>query len=204
MVAAAEKDGKAAGALHDRFNMFAVTPLVVMTLLSLVSPSAWNQALLSWSTFAYVAVDIVYNAIVPECQPNTTRWLTIMLHHFVTLWLVYHPCMHPANADMTAKCTVVEVNTLILTLNRELKWKSLTYAFYATWVSMRLVWYPYLIFHFHERITSFGAKPFDYTYCQTVVAVVVLCALNWLWTFEVVAKLAQPKQPKAKPKKTAD
>lgn len=189
------QSGKEAAAAHDHFNLYAVTPLVVLTFCALVQPEPWGYYL-SVATLLYIIADIAYNALVPECQPNTTRWATIMLHHVVTLWLVLHPVLHAENANMTAACTIVEINTLILTVNRNLKWKSLTYAFYFTWVTQRLIWYPYVIYYNHATIVRWGAKPFDYFYCQTVVTIAVLCVLNFVWTAEVVVGLM-----KAKPQK---
>jgi hypothetical protein len=188
---------KEAAATHDRFNLYAVTPLVILTLASYTSTSQLTHEVLSYATLTYVVCDILYNLAVPQCQPNLTRWATIMLHHVVTVWLVLHPCLHRENADMTAGATIVEINTLILTVNRNLKWKSLTYAFYFTWVTMRLIWYPYLTYVHHVRMTGWGAKLFDYYYNQTIGTVVVLCALNWLWTYEVVSGLLA-KKPKQK------
>jgi hypothetical protein len=186
---------KEAAAAHDHFNLYAVTPLVVLTFCAIVQTQPW-AFYLSVATLVYIIADIVYNALVPECQPNTTRWATIMLHHVVTLWLVLHPVLHPENAHLTAACTIVEVNTLILTVNRNLKWKSLTYAFYFTWVTQRLIWYPYLIYLNHVTIVAWGAKPFDYFHCQTVGTVAVLCALNFVWTAEVVMGLLKKPQKK--------
>lgn len=193
---------KAAAAQHDRLNLYAITPLVVLTLAALATASHPTIcATLSFATAAYIVADIIYNAVVPECQPNAFRWATIMLHHFVTFWLVLHPCLHLENSDMTALATIVEINTLILTANRDLKWKSLTYAFYFTWVTMRLVWYPYLAIYNHARITTWGAKMYDYYWMQTVGTVVILCALNWLWTFEVLAGILSKKPKSGKDKK---
>lgn len=193
---------KEAAVLHDRLNLVGIGPLVGLTIAAYASgsnPSVCTA--LTILTAVYIVTDMFYHCLVPACQPNFFRWSTIMLHHLVTFWLVLHPCLHPVNADMTAPCTLVEINTLILTVNRGLKWKSLTFAFYFTWVTMRLVMYPFLVFRNHARITAWGAQMFDYHWFQTVATVAVLCALNWLWTFEVLAGKAKPKaQPEKKTK----
>ncbi|KAG8464594.1 hypothetical protein KFE25_009962 [Diacronema lutheri] len=190
---------KQAAAVHGRFNLFAITPLVVLTIVAYATSKQQSVCLsLSYATAAHIAIDTVWNLVVPQCQPTYFRWSTVMLHHLVTFWLVLHPCMHVENADMTPACTIVEINTLLLTASRHFKKsKAITYSFYVTWVTMRLMWYPYIAFDHHARITQWGATMYDYSWMQTVGTVIVLCVLNVLWTYEVIKSLL-PKKPKDK------
>lgn len=191
------EEGKRAAEAHDRFNLVAITPLALLTVASFATGSRQVDVLLTNATLAYICIDTVYNLAMPACQPSAFRLASITVHHLFTFWLTLHPVLHHENSDMTALCTVVEINTLILTVNRQLKWKSLTVAFYATWVAMRLVWYPYLIHVLNTRIRTWGAAWGDYYHVQVVASVIVLCALNVMWTVEVVAGMMKKK--KAKP-----
>jgi hypothetical protein len=181
-------DGKLAAAMHNRFNIYVVTPLVLLTFWALFNQTAASHAILAWLTLTYAAADTLYIVLVPHCQPSATRRVTILLHHAATIWLTLHPCMHPEDADLTPLFTIVEINTLILTLKNALKWRWLTPAFYATWIAMRLFWYPYLVWRFDGRVRD-GPLPCNVLYLQTVGSVCVLSALNWFWTAEVVANV---------------
>jgi len=185
--------------IHDRFNIAAITPLVSLTVAAFARPCRSTDVTLSYSTFTYILVDIVYHLLVPRIQPSFFRFSTIMAHHLVTAWLLLHPILHPEHAHFTKYCTIVEINTLFLTMNKFLKWKLMQFGFYSTWVGMRLVWYPYLIKRFHDTMIRWGATPAltDYNYCQVVGSLGVLCGFNYVWTAEVVAKLLRNKKKNA-------
>eukprot|EP00448_Togula_jolla_P035737 CAMPEP_0170626952 /NCGR_PEP_ID=MMETSP0224-20130122/31657_1 /TAXON_ID=285029 /ORGANISM="Togula jolla, Strain CCCM 725" /LENGTH=147 /DNA_ID=CAMNT_0010953809 /DNA_START=119 /DNA_END=562 /DNA_ORIENTATION=- len=142
----------------------------------------------------YVACDVVYNTIDPQCQPGKFRLSTILFHHFVTMWLVLHPWQHPENGHLTAYSTVVELNTLFITLQRLFKSKFCQMGFYATWLSMRLMWYPYLIRRYHNAIVQWGAAPLTYTWWQVVGSQCVLVGLNFVWTGEVLYGMLRRKR----------
>lgn len=192
------EEHKLAAARHEDFNLFAIPPLVVLTLLSLWARSPQVNKFLSFSTEGYIVVDTFYNLIVPHCQPSAFRLWTIVIHHLMTGWLTLHPCLYEENNDMTAWWTTVEINTLILTVNRKLKSAFLTKVFFATWAIMRLIWYPYLTYISHVRILGWGAAPCGYHHLQIVLSGILLCALNWLWTFEVVTQRSKVAAPKEK------
>eukprot|EP00913_Durusdinium_trenchii_P003905 g3614.t1 len=128
--------------IHDRFNLFMIPPLVLLTGCSLASPSRMTHNALAWSVLSYMLLDIAYNLLAPECQPTWCRWVTILIHHVTAAWLVCFPINHQDFGDLTAYCTLVEVNTLFLTLFKV----------------FRLLWYPYLVYHFHEVVSGGGFK----------------------------------------------
>jgi len=180
--------GKRAAEIHDKFNFVVISPLVALTGVALLTKSPALQTALSKATLAYIVADIAWNVVAPECQPHQWRWITIMIHHCVTAALVLHPIMHPENADLTAYCTVVEIQTLLLTAHRLCKNNKFFFqAQFAAWVLLRLGLYPYLVRHFHQRMVQWGAQPslLDFTYCQVVGSQLVLNTLNFIWTWEV-------------------
>lgn len=179
--------GKAAAALHDRFNIVAMTPVTLLTVHTLIWPSLEVDTMLTYFTFSYILVDIVYHLMAPHCQPNAFRLRTILFHHSVTACLLLWPIQNPEWRCESKKLTVVEINTIILTVNKGLKWRSLQIAFLTTWVSMRLMWKPYLVYIYHQEAVAVGrASLLDLGYWQVVVTMASLCVLNFLWTAEVL------------------
>merc|ERR1712079_74995 len=187
-----------AGALHDRFNLVFIPPLVTLTALSLLRPTETLHLVLSWSVMAYILMDIVYHFVVPHCQPGPVRLVTTLIHHFIVVWLVLHPLSEPRHLHFTAWATIVEVNTLCQVLNKAFKMKIFSIGFLVTWFSLRLLWYPYLAYWFHNVLTGEGLQVFGYTYCQVVGSQVALCALGLFWSVEFVMGRAKPKDAKDK------
>mmetsp|Transcript_65257 Transcript_65257/g.165388 ORF Transcript_65257/g.165388 Transcript_65257/m.165388 type:complete len:209 (+) Transcript_65257:104-730(+) len=180
--------GKAAALRHDRFNLVFICPIIVLTVLSLLKRSdrqAGVHAALSWTTLGYIVADICYNALVPHCQPSKVRLGTILFHHLVTCWLVWHPIQHRADSGhITAYGTIVEVNTIFQTLHKVFRLKIFQQGFLATWVSMRLVWYPYCVWLTHLHMLTLDHLPGSYTYCQVVGSQFTLVCLNLFWSAE--------------------
>mmetsp|Transcript_85247 Transcript_85247/g.244788 ORF Transcript_85247/g.244788 Transcript_85247/m.244788 type:complete len:220 (-) Transcript_85247:130-789(-) len=183
--------GKAASLMHDRFNMVFIPPIVALTGLSLLKSSdrqAGVHTALTWTTFGYIVADIFYNALVPRCQPGKVRLGSILFHHFVTCWLLWHPIKFPDEGHITALCTIVEVNTVFQTMNKIWKRKIFQQGFMATWFSMRLLWYPYLVYRFHWHMKyEFMVDVGSYEYCQVVGSQFLLSGLNFFWTAEFLA-----------------
>mmetsp|Transcript_59739 Transcript_59739/g.175254 ORF Transcript_59739/g.175254 Transcript_59739/m.175254 type:complete len:205 (+) Transcript_59739:117-731(+) len=186
---------KAAAAAHDRFNAAAVTPIMVVLALCLALPSpdgakAANSAL-TWLILAYTCADLLYIVLAPHCQVGPMRWSTILLHHVVTLWLICHPILYPRHRHLVVQVAIVEVNTFVRILQRLTRWPLLEPAFMATWVTMRLVWCPYLVYSFHREALAQGFRRWGYTYCQTVGSQAVLCCLNLFWSGEFAMSLSR-------------
>mmetsp|Transcript_49642 Transcript_49642/g.138960 ORF Transcript_49642/g.138960 Transcript_49642/m.138960 type:complete len:216 (-) Transcript_49642:78-725(-) len=176
--------------LHDIFNLVFVLPIIVLTCVSLLWPSRYSHGFLSMFTFFYVALDTVYSWWIPQLHPSSFRWATVMVHHFTTLLLLLHPILCQEHGYFTAYCTIVELNTAFLTLQRMLRWRSMQVGFYVTWVGMRLIWYPYLLYLFASTV---AADPVQ-TRFQVIGSQAVLCALNFVWTAEVVYGLTVPRE----------
>ena len=119
----------------------------------------------------------------------------ILLHHVAAGVLVLHPLQYPEHHGyLTAYATIVEVNTLFHSLSKKFKaQKAFVHAFHATWIGLRLGWYPYLLAVVFPRVMQ-GYS--DRVYWQVVGSQAVLVGLNVLWTVEVVYGLLRPKKRK--------
>ena len=100
-----------------------------------------------------------------------------------------------AHGYLTAYATIVEVNTLFHSLSKKFKGQTaFVHAFHATWIGLRLGWYPYLLAVVFPRVMQ-GYS--DRVYWQVVGSQAVLVGLNFIWTAEVVYGLLRPKKRKA-------
>lgn len=189
-----------AGRQHDTFNVYAITPLIVLTLgayltsLTITSEPTVVDLALSWGTLVYLIIDIIYSIAVPSCYPTNSRMITILIHHVISAWLVLHPILYPQHLYFTKWCTIVEINTMFVTVNRLYKVPG-TYAMFAiTWILMRVIWYPALVPIFHHEMVDSGAEPFSYSYCQVVGSQIILCVLTLIWSFEAAAGMMKAKK----------
>ncbi|CAE7557849.1 unnamed protein product [Symbiodinium microadriaticum] len=180
--------------IHNCFNLFAIPPLVLLTGWSLAKPSPAAHKALSWSVLCYTMLDTIYNLMVPECQPSRRRWASILLHHVTAAWLVCFPISYEGFAHLTAYCTAVELNTMCFAIYKAFKGPAARAAHLLTWVVLRLGWYPYLVYHFHQAVRGAGFAVGSYEYCQSVGSQVILCSLNFFWTVEVALGMMQAKQ----------
>merc|ERR1711871_1274616 len=105
-------------------------------------PPLRESAWLTWGALFYSAFDIGYIYLQP-CVTNRPRQL--YLHHSATLVLAILGLLTKTES-MTAKCLLVEVNTVILTLQKMFRIRSLQPLMLATWGFYRLLWYPYLTY----------------------------------------------------------
>ncbi|CAJ1461454.1 unnamed protein product [Effrenium voratum] len=188
-------DEKAIRKIHDSFNLLAIPPLVLLTGVSLARPSRASNSALSWSVLGYMFLDITYNLLAPACQPTWRRWATILFHHVTAAWLVCFPIKYQQFAHLTAYCTLVEVNTFFLTLFKVFKWQFAQMGHLTSWVSLRLFWYPYLVYLFHTEVSGGGFQVGSYEHFQSVGSQVILCGLNFYWTVEVALGMLR-KRPK--------
>ena len=203
---------KAACRRHDKSTMAATVPLVGLTLYAAVVPSQPVHETLAYAITLYIGADTVYHALVPHCQPSGHRVATIMLHHALSLSMCAHSLAHPEHAHIGWRLTLVEANTLVHNANKVLRWRALNVAFYlsetrprpprrarpthprpshaAAWVSLRLVWCPYVALLLHDLMKGWPRAQ----YAQTVGAHVGICALNYYWTAEVIIGMVRPRK----------
>merc|ERR1712150_337151 len=92
------------------------------------------------------------------------------------------------NAHFVCWSLIVELNAVFLTLfkltNMESLKQVLWFLFLFTWVTLRLLWYPWLVYVYHKALISQGF--WSYNYVQVVGSHFVITALNYIWTVELV------------------
>lgn len=191
---ASKEEGKKASATHDRFNLVTIPPIVALTVWCLLAPTTFRNALLAWSLEAYIWVDVVYTLVVPQVHPNGTRWWSIMIHHFLTGFAMVHCINTPRNAHLLCWSTIVEINTLCQVIFKATKLKIFNLGFIATWFTMRLGWYPFIVWYYHGVVTGQGYSCFGHEYIQVVVGHFAITVLNYLWTIEFVGGMMKPRR----------
>ena len=172
---------------HDAFNLVVLLPVITLNLVNW-DRSGWHgRYFLSfwWVTFAYFAVDATLIALFPRCVRSPR---VILQHHSVTLAYILVPLIKRQYAWLMGTCLLVEVNTWFLIARRH--FKIFNFAFYFTWVLIRLLIYPLLFFvifftyrdHSHQVGTRFNLLFFAPLF-QSVFIV-----LNFKWTIDLLRK----------------
>ena len=88
----------------------------------------------------------------------------------------------------------VEVNTWLLIARRVIGGRAIELAFYATWIGLRNLYYPYLIWAFYNEWRTESAlcgSPWN-PILVTPICQACLSGLNYHWTLQLVMKLARP------------
>ena len=90
---------------------------------------------------------------------------------------------------------LVEVNTLLLTLKRNVSSSSLVFKvinllFYVTWISLRLVCFPILVVFFYQewrRYSESIGTSFNFIMLAPIFQFLIT-ALSFKWTYDMVMK----------------
>jgi hypothetical protein len=129
---------------HDMANLAALPLITVLSLVSLVSPKEGPRRALAFGMLAYIAADSAWIA----AQPDVVRApVPLLFHHFGTLILLLHSLSHAPHLRYVACMTLVELNSFFLILRRHVKRLWIELAFAATWLGIRVAWFPYLTGH---------------------------------------------------------
>lgn len=208
--------------VHDFFNLVALVPIVVLNVLNWNADrlykvfqgtgsirEAWTG---DWFepffaiTLLYFLVDLVWILVIPSCVKSP---LTIFQHHVCTMLYLYIPYVVRDYRWCMGACMIVEVNTWFLIARRvfnkqgfepwiidlsffSIRIKLISILFYATWIPIRCVLYPYLLIPFYRLWLEHSFK------VNTKVNLVLLCLplhfsfclLNLKWTYDlIVSKL---------------
>ena len=123
-----------------------------------------------------------YLVVVPACNADFGMFVSLIVHHLATLVL----CLAAFRLEvtyLTKLCMIVELNTLCLTLKKVFKIGIMNTGHLATWLTLRLMWYPYLQFYFNGEFGHYGVMSLDYM--QPCASLFVLNLLNWWWTYSL-------------------
>lgn len=133
---------------------------------------------LSVGAGVYSVLDILYIVIEPLV---TQRYWQIILHHIAVITMV-SITLESDTTSMTPTALLVELNTLILTVQKLFKIKWLTVPMLITWFFLRLVWYPiltYISFKYYSHPRLAG-----YHWWLQAISFAVLNGLNVFWSAE--------------------
>jgi hypothetical protein len=208
--------------VHDFFNLVALVPIVGLNVLNWNADKLWKvvkgtgSIRQAWTgdwfelffavTFLYFLVDLIWILRVPKCVKSP---LTILQHHVCTLLYLYIPYAVKDYRWCMGACMSVEVNTYFLIARRvfnqqgfepwvidlsffSIRIKLISILFYATWIPIRCMLYPYLLIPFYQLWLEYSTKV--HTKFNLVLFCLPLhsmfCALNAKWTFDLlVSKL---------------
>lgn len=151
--------------MHDMFNLVALSAVVGLAalhltrttdVLALWTRGDWNQTFgvaeeplffaLMHAFWVYLGIDSVWVLLQPAEVPGNAA--PIVLHHLACSVIVALPYHRPARlAWLTCASLLVEVNTLLLVLRRNLRQGGLAHravhaAFLSSWVMQRLLGFP--------------------------------------------------------------
>lgn len=154
----------------------------------------------------YLLIDVVWIYMVPSCVQAKPS--VIICHHVCTLVLVAIPILDNRWCWHGMIDLISEVNTLFLTIRRNLKldgpsYKLVNFLFYATWIASRVFLFPALAIFFVDEYLLLSKElgsPVN-IYIVGPVLQSLLVAFSYYWTYLMILKVAIP-TPKSK--KTID
>lgn len=162
---------KAACTFHDRVNLLALPVLGTLAAAGLFG--LYSATKVTNMFVMYIVADALWIWVEPDALPSLPQ--VVMAHHLVTIVLLLFPLRHPEFAHFTCWDGIVEINTFFLIARRQ--WKAqrkfMNYCYWATFLPMRLVLYPYLLFRFWFALEGFGLERVAVAICQFL-----LCGFN--------------------------
>jgi hypothetical protein len=136
----------------------------------------------------YFLLDTIFVGVYPQCVKSP---VVILSHHLCTALYMLIPYHYPTYHWAMSACMLVEINTWLLIARRTIGGKLLDAAFYVSWVLLRNVYYPYLIWAFYHEWrgeTEAVGSPWNWI-LVTPICQAFLTGLNYHWTLQLVVKL---------------
>ncbi|EKX33237.1 hypothetical protein GUITHDRAFT_43147, partial [Guillardia theta CCMP2712] len=132
--------------LHDNVNLIALFLLGGGAIAALALQDRNMHDLLTVSGFVYILLDSVWIFSQPKIVKSPGM---VGSHHIATLLVLLDPLLQPKHRVYTSACLLVEINTLLLLLRRRVSYSAIVEVpFILTWVLLRNIWYPLLMFYF--------------------------------------------------------
>jgi hypothetical protein len=165
--------------LHDALNIPLVGSLAFFCLLGL--GGQFNAVLLTNLFIYYIVLDSLWIALSPSAVPKFSS--VILVHHLFTFLILLHPLRYPEHSIETCRDGIVELNTFFLIARRQARRGSLLnvlFSFcYKITLSIRFIWQPYLIYHFHVILNVREGYPLS-EYMMVLATQICLCIFNIL------------------------
>lgn len=172
---------------HDIFNLVAIAGLNYMNIMYLAGRMDTN--LLLRMTLLYFLADMAYVGLFPRCVKSPE---VILCHHVASMSLIMLPYHNPNYVWALSYCMLVEINTWLLIAKRTISVGRvlLDVLFYVTWVLLRNVWYPYLVWLFAKEYLKVSSETGTYFNWFIMAAPLQagLTGLNFHWTFSLLRK----------------
>jgi hypothetical protein len=219
--------------VHDFFNLIALVPIVVLNMMNwnwemitkmppdMTMVKAWNGDWFTefWLvTFLYFVIDLTWMFVEPSCVKSP---MTIIQHHIATILYILIPYLYAEYQWCMGACMSVEINTWFLIARRvfnkqgfppwviglptglSIRIKLISIFFYVTWISIRVILYPYLMYAFYVMWTDTCAKDGSIFNALLIVQPLHLCfvLLNLKWTHDLLmSKVRYWRRPKGSKK----
>jgi len=136
---------------HDVMNLCTLPFLAVASTFGSAGMPLVPHLWLSWIFMAYIVFDFAWICLQPQCVPKKNL---VLVHHVITMLLLSHPIRFPENGVFTCYDGMVEINTVILTLKRTVRFESklmkaiMKAAHWSTFIALRMVAYPIFTYIF--------------------------------------------------------
>jgi len=170
---------------HDYFNLLATSAMAALVVMSRANPR-WNRPL-ALLMCVYLVLDAVWLVVQPDISGGSAGGgaLTLLGHHVLALLIALHAATWGPHTPFTSHMAVVEMNTLILMLERTVTFggalvtATLHKLFVASWVATRLIWFPFLA----VRLSLMGGYPSLARRLVCASCVFLLSVLQFVWTW---------------------
>ena len=169
--------------LHHIFN------LTYIGLIALWSAFSWSKGQNGEDLTTYVLFDSFYyvlDTFFIICRPEIVRSpISIIFHHIVSFGGAFGVAYHfPPLRYMLVELTLVDINTWFMILRQTLKKRYIIVEsmFYISWVVIRMLYYPYLLFKSYKRAEEGGAL------VVILMMVMFLNVLNFKWSHDLFKK----------------
>jgi hypothetical protein len=176
--------------LHDWFNLAVLAVLNAENFFYLATGRGFG--VFYTSAMVYFLLDTLFVGVFPQSVKSP---VVILAHHLCTSLYMLIPYHYPRYHWCMSHCMLVEVNTWLLIARRTIGGKAVELGFYASWILLRNLYYPYLIYAFFNewrRETALCGSALN-PILVTPLMQAFLTGLNYKWTWELVSKLLFPK-----------
>jgi hypothetical protein len=176
--------------LHDWFNLAVLAVLNAENFFYLATGRGFG--VFYTSAMVYFLLDTLFVGVFPQSVKSP---VVILAHHLCTSLYMLIPYHYPRYHWCMSHCMLVEVNTWLLIARRTIGGKAIELGFYASWILLRNLYYPYLIYAFFNewrRETALCGSALN-PILVTPLMQAFLTGLNYKWTWELVSKLLFPK-----------
>eukprot|EP00798_Chlamydomonas_sp_ICE-L_P016501 gene16501-22727_t len=178
--------------VHDYLNLVLLALLNIFNARCIITGNGFYT--FWYLTMLYFIWDFGFVAIWPKSVKSPA---VILVHHAISGVYLLIPYHYP---QCMCYCMLVEINTWLLIAKRSTKSIFLEIGFYASWVVLRNIMYPYLIYAFYKEWQSatllFGTPWNPILICPLFQT--FLTALNYHWTLDLLNKTIAPKKEKSK------